>query len=136
MKGLTTSNSQLMNQTYGYCHICKKYQETQLAIDSNTHNPYSICSVCNNIVIRNIICKKVFPTYHQVNNQPVSPQENKKEIKKREKDKLKELQEGIIPNNQWVNNSNSKQKKSINIPIAKFVYHRLYSPSTVSPSQH
>ena len=91
MEGLTTSNSQLMNQTYGYCHICKKYQETQLAIDSNTHNPYSICSVCNNIVIRNIICKKVFPTYHQVNNQLVYPQENKK----REKEKRKRQIEGV-----------------------------------------
>ena len=136
MASVIPSSCQIVNTKVDYCPICKKVQEIQIAIDSITSTQYLICSCCQVIMPGKRVSNKLPLQPLRSNHQSIPLPDNKRKRKKREKDKLKELQKGIIPNNQWIDNSNSKPKRSINIPIAKFVYYRLYSPSTVSPSQH
>ena len=53
---------------------------------------------------------------------------------KSRKANMNTIQKSIIPQSQWIPVSTSKSKQLSNVTIAKIVYHRLYTASSIYPN--
>ena len=120
--------------TMEYCPYCQTNREKRNSIDPYTQMIYSKCSTCSRIIQRTKQRQKMISNINETNKQQDIIQGKKMQTTKSRKAKMNTIQKGIIPQSQWIPVSTSKSKQLSNVTIAKIVYHRLYTASSIYPN--